>query len=149
MTTKNNYSVPEKKSEFSMGQFFFIRFNRFHEAMDESGYLVRCGKIQEIKNYYAALYGYYINILPLLSENETKYVENLISYYKKYYDLKKEMLGKIQIDSRAVDILEKLHKYLLGLTNKYELGIVTSRKVTNAEKIANVFGASDGKTKKH
>jgi len=149
MPTKNNYVAPEKKSEFSMGQFFFIRFNRFHEAMDESGYLVRCGRIQEVNSYYAALYGYYINILPLLSESEVKTVETLILQYKEYFKNKKVTLGKLSIDSRTLDVLEELHKCLMGLTNKYELGIVTSKKVTNADKLKNVFGAVDGETKKH
>jgi len=135
---------PKFKSEFSMGEYDFKRFDFWlNEADKSSAYInsTNLPSIELIQNYFSQLNILYKSWRALISSKEIK--EELDTAIKKAKVLKRiwenSILMGMPQDNRFVlgltDLLDEVHTKLLDIKQVIGLGIVVRKSLTLKEKI--------------
>ena len=135
---------PKFKSEFSMGELDFHRYDDWLKKTDLSSARVNSCQVptlEQVQNYFAELNVLYKNWVALISSQKIKddiYNKvNEAKMQKRKWELSIESgidFNKVTI-LNLVDVLDEIHTKLLEIKQLVGLGIVIKRVMTTKEKI--------------
>jgi len=125
---------PQKKfmmrSEYSMGQYDFIRYDRLLSAMDELSVQVSSYNVNALLPFHSVLWELFKNFSPIMIDIKRE------EYKSKFKNLRDRILEEINrgsnddnatIDQNLIDELDDIQIELLGIKQIIGLGIMISK----------------------
>jgi hypothetical protein len=131
------------KSEFSMGQYDFIRYDKILTTMDQLAIEVGMMNVDALKGFHAVLWELYKNFRPIIIDAKRT------DYEKRFREIKgkinqeisrsrglEEDSGELTVSDEIIDELDNLQMDLLEIKQLIGLGIMLGRTYTKEELIA-------------
>lgn len=125
------------KSQFSMGQYDFIRFHELLLKLDALSIELNSGNYQNISVYYACLKTLFRSWRKLINETTKKEIEELLVFLKDYVVRISSVAnnsGEFTFPAEVLDKIDKVHDELMDQKQIIGLGIVINKTVTAEER---------------
>lgn len=139
------------KSEFSMGQYDFERFNKLLYNMDEYAVRVACSDFTALIPLFSVLWEIYKNFQPIIFETEREYYKkqfksvriNIDSELNRIaYNKRNSMYSDLSISRSLLFKLDKLQMDMLQIKQIIGLGISVQKQEVFKTKIERALGVS-------